>query len=154
MEQAENLLNSMSNDMSFKKENILNYSGLNLAYIGDGVFEILVRTYVINTYNSTVSKMDKLSRSYVKASSQALMFHELMKICNDKEIAILKRGRNAKSNTQAKNATTTDYRHATGLEALFGYLYLEGDTKRIMELFNICIKTIENTGGNNGKNKK
>lgn len=154
MEQAENLLNSMSNDMTFKKENVLNYSGLNLAYIGDGVFEILVRTYVINTYNSTVSKMDKLSRSYVKASSQALMFHELMNICNDKEISILKRGRNAKSNTQAKNATTTDYRHATGLEALFGYLYLEGETDRIMELFNICIKTIENTGGNNGKNKK
>lgn len=137
-----------------KKENILNYSGLNLAYIGDCVFELLVRSYVLNTHNSTVSKMDKYSRMYVKASSQALMFHELMNFCNDDEIDILKRGRNAKSYTSAKNATITDYRHSTGLEALFGYLYLEGQTDRINELFIICIDTINKLGGNNGKNKK
>ncbi len=136
-----------------KKENVLNYSGLNLAYIGDCVFEILVRTHVMNNHPSTVSKMDKLSRSYVKASSQALMFHELMEICSDKEIDILKRGRNAKSHTSAKNASITDYRHSTGLEALFGFLYLEGETDRINELFNICLETIDKTGGNNGKNK-
>ncbi len=135
-----------------KKENILNYSGLNLAYIGDCVFEILVRTYVLNNFNSTVSKMDKYSRMYVKASSQALMFFELMKICTEKEIDILKRGRNAKSYTSAKNASIADYRHSTGLEALFGYLYLEGETDRINELFNVCLETINKQGGNNGKN--
>ncbi len=113
----------------------VNYSGLNLAYIGDAVFEILVRTYVITTYNSTVNQMDKLSRSYVKASSQAKMYHKLIEICTEDEIAILKRGRNAKSYTSAKNASTTDYRHATGVEALYGYLYLEGKIDRLHTLF-------------------
>ncbi len=135
-----------------KKENVLNYSGLNLAYIGDCVFELMVRTHVMNNYASTVSKMDKSSRMYVKASSQALMFHELMNICTDKEIDILKRGRNAKSHTSAKNASITDYRHSTGLEALFGFLYLEGEVERLEELFKICLNTIDKTGGNNGKN--
>ncbi len=79
-------------DSTAKKENVLNYSGLNLAYIGDCVFEILVRTHVINTFNSTVSKMDKKSRMYVKASSQALMFHELMNLCTEEEKDILKGG--------------------------------------------------------------
>ncbi len=139
---------------SNKKENVLNYSGLNLAYIGDCVFELLVRTYVLNNYNSTVSKMDKFSRMYVKASSQALMFHALMEICTEHEIDVLKRGRNAKSYTSAKNASITDYRHSTGLEALFGYLYLEGQTDRINELFIVCLDTINKLGGNNGKNKK
>lgn len=153
MDESKKLLEKNTSSL-FKKENVLNYSGLNLAYIGDAVFEILVRTYVMNTYNSTVGKMDKLSRSYVKASSQSLMFHELINICTEKEVDILKRGRNAKSHTSAKNATTNDYRHATGLEALFGYLYLEGEVDRIMELFAVCVKTIEKSGGNNGKNKK
>ncbi len=113
----------------------VNYSGLNLAYIGDAVFEILVRTYVVTSYNSTVNQMDKLSRSYVKASAQAKVYHKLMEICTEDEIAILKRGRNAKSYTSAKNASTTDYRHATGVEALFGYLYLEGKIDRLHTLF-------------------
>ncbi len=137
-----------------KNENILNYSGLNLAYIGDCVFEILVRTHVVNTFNSTVSRMDKMSRMYVKASSQALMFHALMEVCTDEEKDILKRGRNAKSYTSAKNASISDYRHSTGLEALFGYLYLEQKTDRINELFKLCLNTIDKQGGNNGKNKQ
>lgn len=153
MERSKLLLNETINSLS-KKENVLNYSGLNLAYIGDCVFEILVRTYVINTYNSTVSKMDKMSRMYVKASSQAVMYHALLDVVSEKELEILKRGRNAKSHTSAKNASTTDYRHATGLEALFGYLYLEGEIDRIEELFLVCIKTVQTIGGNNGKNKK
>lgn len=152
MENEKSLLNNISNHS--KKENVLNYSGLNLAYIGDCVFELLVRTYVMKNFPSTVSKMDKHSRMYVKASSQAAMFHSLMDICNQKEIDILKRGRNAKSYTSAKNASITDYRHSTGLEALFGYLYFEGDIDRIEELFAICLETIDKTGGNNGKNKK
>ncbi len=152
MDEQKKLLASALNNTA-KKENILNYSGLNLAYIGDCVFEILVRTHVVNKHNSTVAKMDKISRMYVKASSQAAMFHELMEICTDAEKDILKRGRNAKSYTSAKNASVTDYRHSTGLEALFGYLYLEGNVDRINELFIVCLETIDKQGGNNGKNK-
>lgn len=152
MENDKKLLTNISKNS--KKENVLNYSGLNLAYIGDCVFEILVRTHVMKNFPSTVSKMDKHSRTYVKASSQAIMFHELINICTEKEIDILKRGRNAKSYTSAKNASMSDYRHSTGLEALFGYLYFEGEIERIEYLFTICLEAIDKTGGNNGKNKK
>ena len=115
-------------------------SPLNLAYIGDSVFEIFVRTRVIKNGNMPVNKLHKISKDFVNAKSQARMFNKIKDNLTEEEMAVMKRGRNAKSFTSAKNASITDYRHATGLEALFGYLYIKGEIKRLNEIFNMCIK--------------
>ncbi len=116
------------------------YSPLNLAYIGDAVFEIFVRTMVLKNGNMPVNQLHKISKTFVNAKAQAEMFEKIKDKVTDEELAVLKRGRNAKSFTSAKNASITDYRHATGLEALFGYLYIKGDSKRLIEIFNMCIE--------------
>lgn len=123
-----------------KNKNPRECGSLELAYIGDCVFEILVRTHVFNMYYTNVNKMDRKSRSLVKASAQSRFYHFILDKLNEEELAVMKRGRNAKSYTKAKNATIIDYRHATGLEALFGFLYLDNNIKRIEELFNIIIE--------------
>lgn len=114
------------------------YSPLNLAYIGDAVFELLVRSRLLAEGNRPVNKLNKRATGYVKASAQAEAYRRLEDKLSEEELAVLKRGRNAKSFSRAKNATVSDYRHATGLEALFGYLYLKGRNERIIELFNMC----------------
>lgn len=116
------------------------YSPLVLAYIGDAVFEMLVRTMTVSKANAPVNSLHKASRRYVNAGAQAKMYDKIKESLSEEETAVLKRGRNAKSFTSAKNASVTDYRHATGIEALFGYLYLKGENARILELFKLCIK--------------
>lgn len=116
------------------------YSPLVLAYIGDSVFDMFVRTMLIKKANRPVNELHKMAKNYVSAVSQARMFEKVMNIACEEEAAVLKRGRNAKSFTKAKNASVTDYRHATGLEALFGYLYLCGKNERMAEIFKICIE--------------
>ncbi|MFV0502888.1 MAG: Mini-ribonuclease 3 [Lachnospirales bacterium] len=124
---------------------ISEYSSLGLAYIGDVVFEIFVRTYVINKINGNVNDMDSLSRKYVKASSQANFYHLIYNDCSEEERSVLRRGRNAKIYTKAKHASVSDYKHATGLEALFGYLYLKGEISRLEEIFTFILNE-ENNG--------
>jgi len=116
------------------------YSPLILAYIGDAVFEILVRTMVIKNGNTSVNNLHKQSSHFVSAKSQAKMFDKIKESLTEQELSVMKRGRNAKSLTTAKNTSIIDYRHATGLEALFGYLYIKGDYNRINEIFYLCIK--------------
>jgi len=116
------------------------YSPLNLAYIGDAVFEVFVRTMVLENGNMPVNKLHKISKGFVNAKAQAEMFEKIKDRVTPEELAVLKRGRNAKSFTSAKNASITDYRHATGLEALFGYLYIKGENERLAEIFNMCIE--------------
>ena len=122
------------------KINANEYSPLNLAYIGDAVFEIFVRTMVIKNGNMPVNKLHKASKEFVNARAQARMFEKIKDLVNDEELAVLKRGRNAKSFTSAKNASVIDYRYATGLETLFGYLYIKGDIDRLGEIFNMCVE--------------
>lgn len=110
------------------------YSPLALAYIGDCVYELFIRTYVLSQGNRSVDKMHKASRELVKASSQAKLYFLLQDELTEEEEAILKRGRNAKSVSHPKNGDIIDYRHATGFEALIGYLYVEGKIERIKEL--------------------
>jgi len=114
---------------------------LNLAYIGDAVFELMVRTHIINTKKATANQLHKLSKSYVRASAQAEMYKALTEALTEAEMAVMKRGRNAKSQSKAKNASVVDYRYATGMEALFGYLYLKNETARLLTLFEICLKS-------------
>ncbi|MCL2592086.1 MAG: ribonuclease III [Defluviitaleaceae bacterium] len=126
-----------------KKKDLTQYSALNLAYIGDAVFEILVRTFVLMKAKTSVNNLHLLSKDIVKAESQSNMYNILTEHLSEEEAKIIKRGRNAKSHSKAKNASILDYRQATGLEALFGYLYLKGDINRILELFEICINIKE-----------
>ena len=118
-------------------------SPLVLAYIGDSVMDLFVRTYFATSVNETVSKLNARAIKVVKASAQAKILHMLDDVLDDDEKDIVRRGRNAKSATMPKNADVTDYRLATGLEALLGYLFLSGNTKRISELFSYVLEKYE-----------
>ncbi len=124
------------------KIDIRQYSPLALAYMGDCIFDLCVRTYLLKQANMPANKLHQKAKAVVNATSQSKMYKELIDIVTEEERAILKRGRNASSNTRAKNATMIDYKNATGLEALFGYLYLKGDQERINQLFKICLNII------------
>lgn len=121
-----------------QKPNI--YSPLVLAYIGDAVYDLIIRTIVVNKGNAPVNKMHNKAREYVKASAQASMYYKIQDILTEEEVAVFKRGRNAKSGTVAKNASIRDYKNATGLEALIGYLYLKKDYRRIIDLISEGVK--------------
>ena len=120
------------------------YSPLALAYIGDGVYEMFIRTYVMNRGNRPVNKMHKASRELVRASSQAKLYFIIEGMLTEEEEAVLRRGRNAKSVSIPKNGNVTEYRHATGLEALIGYLYIEGKIERIKELIDTGLSQLSN----------
>lgn len=111
-------------------------SPLNLAFVGDAIYEVVIRTLVLEEANAPVNKLNAKARGFVKAEAQAVLMHCLLEaeILTEQEIGIYKRGRNAKSYTSAKNASLTDYRTATGFEAMMGFLYLEGKTGRMLEL--------------------
>ena len=110
------------------------YSPLTLAYIGDAIYDLIIRTLIVKQGNSRPEKMHKRASALVKASAQAEMLERLLPMLTEEEHAIYKRGRNAKSYTMAKNATMLDYRKATGFEALMGYLYLKEDMSRLIDL--------------------
>ena len=113
---------------------IKSYSGLTLAYIGDAIYDLVIRTYIVEHGNAPVNKLHKQVVKLVQASAQANLYHIIQDMLTEEEETIYKRGRNAKSFTSAKNADIVEYRTATGLEALFGYLYLTDQTVRLLEL--------------------
>ena len=112
-------------------------SPLTLAFIGDTVFDLLVREKLICEANRPANDLHILAVKKVKASAQAGFAETLLPVFTQEETAVFKRGRNAKAGHTAKNATSKDYHMATGLEAVFGWLYLSGDMQRIKYLFNI-----------------
>lgn len=128
--------NNLFRDMNTKltAEDIVMLSPLQLAYIGDAVYELLVRTHLL-TKGLSVKELHKATIKYVKAKSQANIVHALEDKLTDEEKAMVKKGRNAKSNTVPKNAEMIDYKYATGFEALMGHLYLSGQDQRLSELF-------------------
>ena len=113
------------------------YSPLALAYLGDGVYELLVRDMLVSKKNQTVNSLHKAARAFVSAKAQSAAVEHLFEYFSETELNIYKRGRNANPQTTPKNTEISQYLRATGLEAVFGFLYLVGDTGRIMELFNI-----------------
>lgn len=123
------------------------FSALTLAYIGDCVFEMVVRTVVIHHSKKAVNDLHKKAIKFVKAESQALMMQGLLdeEILTEEERNIYKRGRNTKSHTSAKNASIASYRKATGFEALIGYLYVTNQMERILELTKVGLKYVEAT---------
>ncbi len=117
------------------------FSPLALAYIGDGVYELFVRTRIIEEHeNLPPASLHRHAVKYVKAEAQARSINAIIGILTDEETSVYKRGRNAKSNTMPKNASVADYRKATGFEALIGFLYLSGETERLSELMKIAYK--------------
>ena len=120
---------------------MINYkllSGNTLAYIGDAIWSVVIRKYLIEKGITKADQLQKLSIKYVSAKSQASIYYKLqeLNILDEKEIEIFKRGRNSKSNTIPKNSDPITYSISTGFEALIGYLYLDNKQERIMELFN------------------
>ena len=123
--------------------NIKEYSPLTLAYIGDAVYDLIIRTLVVNKGNQQVQKLHKETITMVQASAQARMITALNGQLSEEEHAVYKRGRNAKSASPAKNQSISDYHKATGFEALLGYLYLKKDWKRMLELIRAGLDVLE-----------
>ena len=117
-----------------KEVDIRTYSPLTLAYIGDGIFDLVIRSIVVGRGNTRANELHHRTRHIVKAHTQAEMAEKLLPVLTETENDIYRRGRNAKSPTMAKNATMSDYRKATGFEALMGYLYLTDQFERIVFL--------------------
>ncbi|MGN1411005.1 MAG: Mini-ribonuclease 3 [Oscillospiraceae bacterium] len=118
------------------KKTASSYSSLTLAFLGDSVFEILVRHKIVLNGDKKIDKLNSIKVGIVCAKFQAKVVPNILQLLSDEELAIFKRGRNSKCHAP-KNTDILDYRLATGLECLFGYLYLIGDEKRIDELFSI-----------------
>ncbi len=118
-------------------------SMLGLAHIGDGVYELLTRTMLCAKGHNSVGELHKLTVSYVKAPAQAKAAEKIMPMLTDEEKAVYKRGRNTKVNSVPQNADIGQYHAATGLEALFGWLYLRGYNQRISELFSVIVQETE-----------
>ncbi len=126
-----------------KDIDIRTYSPLTLAYIGDDVFDLIIRTIVVNKGNTSPNKLHGNTVQYVSARAQSIILDSIMPILTDEEKDIARRGRNSKPHSKAKNASTIDYLKATALESIVGYLYLKDDMERIFELIKYGINKIE-----------
>ena len=115
-------------------------SPLTWAYVGDAVYELYVRTYLLDTTNLKPNNLHKESIKYVKARAQAEILSNLQEILTEEERDIVRRARNTQNHHLPKNANVQEYMYATALEGLIGYLYLTKQTKRLDELFNLILK--------------
>ena len=125
---------------NIKEVDIRTYSPLTLAYIGDGIFDLVIRSVVVGKGNTKASQLHYQTSHIVKAETQAKIMEVLESELTEEETDVYRRGRNAKSPTMAKNASMADYRKATGFEALMGYLYLKDDFARVVELTKLGIE--------------
>lgn len=137
---AENLNSLIRKRFEIPSKDLSTFSPLPLAFLGDGVYEIIIRTLIVDQGNTSPSRLHKQSAHIVKAQSQAKVIDLLEEDLTEEEKDIVRRGRNAKSNTHAKNASVMDYRKATAFEALLGYLYLKGEDERILSLVETGLK--------------
>ncbi len=140
MEKELGIAGYIRNTLNLSETDLKTYSPLTLAFIGDSIFDLIIRTYVVESGNAPVNKLHKRASKLVQASAQAELYHLIKDQLTEEELTIFKRGRNAKSYTSAKNAGILEYRTATGLEALIGYLYLSDRMDRLMELIKVQIE--------------
>ena len=133
----------MNELFQMEEVDIREYSPLTLAYIGDCVYDLVIKSLVINAGNKQVNKLHQETSRLVQASTQSRMMRTMQEHLTEEEHAVYKRGRNAKSVSPAKNQSITDYRRATGFEALLGYLYLQKDYKRLLELVKIGLDSLD-----------
>lgn len=131
---------NIKQQLNIQKMDERTYSPLALAFIGDSVYDLLIRTMVVSQGNRAPQKLHKDVREYVKATYQASMIEKLEPLLTDEELGVYKRGRNAKSGTVPKNTDVITYKMATGFEALIGYLYIQEKFQRVVELIAKGIK--------------
>lgn len=143
MEESVTILEAIKREFACKEVDIRTYSPLTLAYIGDAIYDLVIRTIVVERGNTSPNKLHNKTVKYVSAVVQAKLVDGLWEELTQEEQEICRRGRNAKSYTTAKNASVIEYRKATGLEALCGYLYLQGRQERLLSLIK---KAIEGVG--------
>lgn len=135
----ETRMNGLRELFGLKDPDIRSYSPLTLAYIGDGVYELVIRTILVKKGNCPVNRIHRKASSLVKASAQSAIMEKIEEHLTQEEHDIYRRGRNAHSPTMAKHATMADYRRATGFEALMGYLYLKEEYTRMLTLIRMGI---------------
>ncbi len=128
------LLEQIKQSFDCKEQDIRSYSPLTLAYIGDGIYDLIIRSVVVERGNCSANSLHKKTTRYVSAVAQSGMIQVLFDELTEEEQAVYLRGRNAKSYSAAKNASRGEYRRATGFEALMGYLYLQNQTERLLYL--------------------
>ena len=138
----ENLTRNIWQNLELAQVEPRQLSPLVLAYIGDSIYDLVIRTYLISLGNMPVNKINRHACSLVKAETQSKLIGILEEQLTENELSVYKRGRNAKSYTSAKNATIGDYRRATGFEALMGYLYLDGQYDRLTKLVHTGLEAI------------
>lgn len=143
MEESITILQAIKRKFDCRETDIRTYSPLALAYIGDAVFDLVIRTIVVEQGNTSANKLHRKTVGYVNARVQAQMIDALQDRLTKEEETVYHRGRNAKSYTTAKNASALEYRKATGLEALCGYLYLDGQQERLLELMHQAILSVQ-----------
>lgn len=134
MEENVSLLNEIHQVFGEREIDIRTYSPLTFAYIGDAIFEMIVRTVIVERGQRAANTLHKHTTKIVCAGTQAAIIEAIMDDLTQIEQDIYRRAKNTKIHSSAKNASLSDYRKATGFEAICGYLYLEGNTKRIVEL--------------------
>lgn len=144
-------LKNLKEVFNLKDMDLRTYSPLTLAYIGDGAYELVVRTILVKRGNCPVNRLHKQASSLVKAASQSAMMEVIEPMLTEEEAGVYRRGRNAHSPTMAKHATMSDYRRATGFEALVGYLYLKEDFTRMTELIHAGLTAQEQAMSGKGK---
>ena len=137
LNEKETLLSNLFSSQKLSKTEAKQFSPLTLAFLGDAVYSLLVREMLLKTANRPTNALHKDSIKLVNANCQAEMIKKVLPLLTEDEEAIFKRGRNAHSGHVPKNQSDADYRYATGLETLYGYLYLIGDFERILYIFNI-----------------
>lgn len=142
----EESLKYLKEQFHLKDIDIRTYSPLTLAYIGDAIYDLIIRTILVEQGNTLVNKLHKRASQLVKAGTQSSMIEKIEPHFTKEEETIYKRGRNAKSVTMAKNASMADYRRATGFEAVMGYLYLTDQWNRMVDLIKIGLERGEKNG--------
>jgi len=128
------LMSALKENWELPDVDVRTYSPLVLAYIGDGVYELVIRSLLVGRGNAQANRLHKEASTLVNAGAQSASLERIKEELTEEEMQVFKRGRNANSATMAKHATMSDYRRATGFEALMGYLYLTGRMERILEL--------------------
>ena len=126
--------------MEMSAQQVKEITNLGLAHIGDGVYELLCRSYLVSKGGKTVLKLHNATVELVKAPTQAKFADKLKPILTEEELGYFRRGKNAHTHAAPKSASPKEYAKATGLEALFGALYLMGRTQRLNELFHIMME--------------
>lgn len=134
------ILSQIKQTFDCGEQDIRAYSPLTLAYVGDGIYDLIIRTVAVERANRRVNDLNKITVQYVKAPAQAKIVEALQPFLTEEEMDIYRRGRNAKPHSSAKNASQSEYHKATGFEALIGYLYLTGSMDRLLELVKVGIE--------------